>query len=347
MRFDAFEVTGKLYPPGHARQQKVRVSFLLSSQLVWHAVPPSSRDGESCNYEDLEITGKLSSLEREVTLPDGSLLLLPNEPQVNRWLDRGSFSSRLYDWEGKTRYIVASVVLAPVFLFALWRYVLPAMAIQFAAVVPEAYVEMASEHTLAALDSTVLDSSELDSDELQSYLVYWWRNIDDLGLQPNDYQIDFRHSEIIGPNAFALPDGQIIITDQLVELLDGDREVLLAILLHEIGHVEHRHSMRLVAQTLVATIVVSTLFGDLSGMAEVFVGTSTTVLQNKFTQQLEWEADDYALQRLQNIPQGPENFAQAMEKLAELIGDQGLAEAWLSSHPSLQRRIDNARQQRQ
>ena len=355
---ERLEVTGRLYPPGHAKGVEVTVSLLLSSHLTWRTTAPSlykavgdavdttdTTAAGQCSYDDLNITGRLASLEREVTLPDGSLLLLPNEHRVNRWLDRRKLSSRFYAWERRPRYVLASVLLVPLSFWMLWRYVLPAAAIQFAALVPDYYVDMASRHTLEALDSTFLEPTGLDQYEVQEYIDYWEGNLISLGLQPADYHIGFRNSETFGPNAFALPDGSIIFTDQLVELLNGDPDVLQAILLHEIGHVERHHGMRMVAQAIVATITVSILFGDLSGMAEFFVGTSSTVLQNKFSQELEWEADDYALQQLQSIPQGPRYFTEAMEQLAELVGQEGMAAQWLSSHPSMQRRVENARQQ--
>ncbi len=55
--------------------------------------------------------------------------------------------------------------------------------------------------------------------------------------------VEFRASPIIGANAFALPGGIVIVTDQLMQLAEHDDEIL-AVLAHEIGHVKHRHVLR-------------------------------------------------------------------------------------------------------
>ena len=50
------------------------------------------------------------------------------------------------------------------------------------------------------------------------------------------YQLEFRHGGYIDANAFALPSGIIVMTDELVELAKSDDE-LISVLAHEIGHV--------------------------------------------------------------------------------------------------------------
>ncbi len=47
----------------------------------------------------------------------------------------------------------------------------------------------------------------------------------------------------VGANAFALPSGIVVMTDELVELAKTDDE-LVAVLAHEIGHVRGRHALR-------------------------------------------------------------------------------------------------------
>lgn len=53
------------------------------------------------------------------------------------------------------------------------------------------------------------------------------------------YEPLFRKSRL-GPNAFALPADRIVLTDELVSLLD-DEEAINAVLAHELGHLYERH----------------------------------------------------------------------------------------------------------
>ncbi|GAA0361555.1 M48 family metallopeptidase [Bowmanella denitrificans] len=332
---------GKLYAPGSSQSCEVQVRFdagelCLQADGVWHSYEKSG----------LSSPAALGRMPREIRLPDGGLLQVAADKALNQWLDGDGLSARLAAMETNRWGILASLILAPLCLFALFKYAIPALAIGFAQYVPQSYVQIASEHTLLALDQSLLDPSELDAATQKDYLDYWQNTVTQLGLSPASYHIQFRHAETLGPNAFALPDGTIVITDQLVTLLENDKEVLQAVLLHEIGHVEHRHSMRLIAQTLVSSVVISYMFGDLSGMADLFAGASTTLVQNQFSQELEWQADGYALTQLDKLGKGRDSFAQAMEKLASLAPSSSM-ERWLSSHPMLKDRIQNARQDAQ
>ena len=52
----------------------------------------------------------------------------------------------------------------------------------------------------------------------------------------------FRDGGKFGANAFALPSGKIIVTDQLASLLNDEQ--IVGVLAHELGHVVYRHGMR-------------------------------------------------------------------------------------------------------
>ncbi|MBN7819549.1 M48 family metallopeptidase [Bowmanella yangjiangensis] len=331
------ELQGTLYPPGSSASCPVLVHLCEGELRVlvsdsWH----------SYTKQSVSSPAALGRMPRDIKLPDGGLLHVPASAEVNRWLDGQKLSARLAALETNRWGVIASLVLAPLFLFGLFKFGIPAMAVSFAHYVPQAYINTASEHTLLALDESILEPSQLNQATQQEYLTYWQNTVSRLGLPPSRYHIQFRHAEKLGPNAFALPNGTIVITDQMVALLEGDKQVLQAVLLHEIGHVEHRHSMRLIAQTLASSVVISYLFGDMSGMADLFAGASTTLVQNQFSQDLEWEADNYALAQLDKLGQDGESFALAMEKLASLAPASSM-ERWLSSHPMLKDRIDNAR----
>ena len=70
------------------------------------------------------------------------------------------------------------------------------------------------------------------------------------------HRIEFRKSRI-GPNAFALPGGSIVITDELVALVDGDAAVVTGVLGHELGHVRHRDGMRMLLQASAVGVLAS------------------------------------------------------------------------------------------
>nr|WP_252728472.1 M48 family metallopeptidase [Alteromonas sp. C1M14] len=189
----------------------------------------------------------------------------------------------------------------------------------------------------------MLEPSSLSAAEQQRIQVHFSQVLANIHTQHDPFTILFRQGNAMGPNAFALPDGTIVFTDEIILLVDKQQDLLDAILLHEIGHVEHNHAMQLVAESLFTTVIISTYFGDVSGALDLFMGVGSTVVHNQFSQKHEWEADNYAISQLHQLSREPDTFAQAMKKLATLMPttNENLSQ-WFSTHPHIDARIDNA-----
>ena len=99
----------------------------------------------------------------------------------------------------------------------------------------------------------------------------------------------------LGANAFALPGGTIFVTDELLDLLRGRDDVLIGVLGHELGHVEHRHGMRLLAQATALGALSSTLWGDFSAL---FATLPVLYGQSAYSRDFEREADREAIRLL-------------------------------------------------
>ena len=331
--------TGNLYLAGSSQCKQVAVHI-----SVEHLVVTDTRNQDQLHkvpLKELKVSAPLANVPREIIFPNKDLLSINPDKDFNLLLD--GKESRIAKMEASLSWVLASLVLVPLALIGIFKYANPALAVVFAQYVPDAATELASRHTLIAMDRTLLDPSEVEIKLQQDYQQQWRSLIAQLDLEHKNYQIHFRKSEEMGANAFALPDGTIVITDGLVELVDKDVDLLNAILLHEIGHVEHHHSMRLVAETLVSSLAINYFFGDVGGMVEFFAGLSTTVIQNQFSQKLEWQADNFALEQLQALGKDKEHFARVMEKLASQAPQDSQIDNLLSTHPSIKQRIENAR----
>lgn len=162
----------------------------------------------------------------------------------------------------------------------------------------------------------------------------------------------------------ALPDGSIIVTDDIVTLMQEDDNALIAVLLHEIGHIEHKHSLKMVAQTTATTLLFAMMFGDIEGAGELILGAGTGLLQSAFSRDMEREADEFSHQNLPKFNISPAAFADAMSLLASSHSTAELSDSenpdssdknidiknslnhwlqYLSSHPETQERINTAR----
>ena len=144
----------------------------------------------------------------------------------------------------------------------------------------------------------------------------------------------FRKSKI-GPNAFALPSGDIVLTDEMVALMPDDAAIM-GVLAHELGHLQQRHLTRRIIQTSAVGAGAALLFGDVS---TVVATLPPLLLDLKYSRDVEREADDYAIAMLRQNGIALEHLAQVFVALGKL--DQGTP--YLSSHPASTERIARIR----
>jgi Zn-dependent protease with chaperone function len=338
---NTLEVTGKFYPLG--RSQCLPVTVLMTASDGLRIIDLSNQLLAVTDVSQIQVAEKLASVPREISLYDQGLVVVDSTPAVDVWIASNSQQNKVSKLENSKSTVLICAVLVPVFLFAFFKYLIPGSAILFADYVPESIVNIASKHTLSALDNSILSDTSLNDETQNSYQNMWRDIISKIDI-PTQFDIQFRQSDTMGANAFALPNGTIVITDELVKLIGDNHDLLTAILLHEIGHVEHKHSMRLISEALATSIAVNYFFADLGGLVEFFAGVSNTVVQNQFSRKLEWEADNYALSKLVALGMDRESFAKAMQKLAVTLPKESKLTLWLQSHPSMQSRIDNAKE---
>ncbi|WP_146908328.1 M48 family metallopeptidase [Arenimonas daejeonensis] len=218
------------------------------------------------------------------------------------------------------------------------------MANKVAPVVPRAMERTISDQALSLIDRTQLQPSRLPA-ERKLALQLEFKALTTGLPRELDYRLSFRHAPGLGPNAFALPDGHVVVTDQLVELVDGNDDELLAVLAHEAGHHEHRHGMRQALQSSAVVVVAGFLFGDLSGTGSLSVSIPVLLLESGFSRDHEREADDFAFALLERQGRSPADFAAVMRRLSKHYGEKDFgAVSYLSTHPPSAERIAAAEQ---
>lgn len=159
------------------------------------------------------------------------------------------------------------------------------------------------------------------------------------------YRLEFRACKGMGANAFALPGGAIVLTDDLVKLAENDAQIA-AVLAHEIGHVRRRHGLRLAIQAAGLAALVATLGGDAVSITGLAVTLPTALLQSGYSREFEDEADSYAFRRLKETGSSPKYFAEILARMEESRGRAAKQESgalgYLSTHPATAERIERA-----
>ena len=337
----SFEIKAELFPVNSSAGTPVKAVFHEDHVITIY--DDENQKIADLDYDALKITDKIGSVPREISLPDLGLLVVESTQQTDYWLSKNGKYDKTSSMEKSRGFIIGASIGVPAFLYGFFAYLVPVIAIAFADIVPDSAVELASSRTMSIMDSQVLDKSDISDAEQALLLKEMHAVIDQLTLTTSSFNIQFRKSEFMGANAFALPNGTIVFTDEFIELVESDIDMIVAVLLHEIGHVEHKHSMRLIAETLATAIAVDFFLGDLGALVEFFAGVTNTVAQNQFSRELEWEADEFALGQLTRLGKEKDDFAKAMERLSRESEGSIALEKYLSSHPNMKERIMNAR----
>jgi predicted Zn-dependent protease len=145
-------------------------------------------------------------------------------------------------------------------------------------------------------------------------------------------------------NAFALPGGQIFITQALLSLLERDDE-LAAVLGHEVGHVIARHSAEHLAkqqltQHLIGAVAVGSGSYDTAQLAQI----AGSLINMKHGRDDEIEADTLGLRLTREAGYDPRAMISVMQKLEKASGGSRQPE-FASTHPSPANRIQRIKDQ--
>jgi len=159
---------------------------------------------------------------------------------------------------------------------------------------PPALEKKLGEESMAVIDRGVMLPSKLPLAE-QARLRKLFAGMRQPNGDKTPYELVFRKSPVVGPNAFALPHGTIVMTDELVQLAGND-EAVLGVLAHELGHVRHRHVSRRLVLAAGTGIVTGFLFGDVSAVVAAVPGF---LLDQGYSRDFERESDRYAIAMMQ------------------------------------------------
>lgn len=265
----------------------------------------------------------------------------------------GYRKSRVVRWQDQWVAALAAMVLLAVTAFATVKWGIPALAERVVASLPASIDKKVGDTAFDALDGKLLVQSRL-SDEVLGDVEAVFRSV-----VPAQTRMPLRFrvmgSDKLPPNALALPNGTIIVTDSMIVHLvgkemtfDDDAQAKLAgVLAHEIGHIEGRHSMRALARSSMTAIAAAALFGDFS---TVVAGAPTLLLNMDYSRDMERNADEYAIRRMHQAGLPPAALADLFDSLEQAAPGQSSLPRWLqgagsylSSHPATEERSNYIR----
>lgn len=158
---------------------------------------------------------------------------------------------------------------------------------------------------------------------------------------PFDISVRAVHAPMV--NAFALPGGYVLVTDDLIEEAKGPDEVA-AVIAHEIAHVENRHVMQAVWRALGVGMLLDLVVGGGTGAGQQAVLLAGQATELSFGRKQEQEADREGIAMLHAEGLDSRGMATFFERLAEGENEElSRATEFLQTHPDTRRRVAVAR----
>lgn len=238
------------------------------------------------------VSSRLGNTPRMLRFADGACFETADNDGVDRLLaGQGRWPGLVHRLESSLRYVLLGLLVTVALVWGGVRYGIPQLAEATAFALPAAVSRQVGEGVLELLDDELLFPSELTAEE-QARLRQRFAPM--LAGSGQPVQLEFRKAaDELGANAFALPSGTVVFTDQLVRLAERDEE-LLGVLAHEIGHIERRHGLRQVLQGSALGLLAMTLTGDVSSVSSLIASIPVVLTQLGYSRDFEHEADRFA-----------------------------------------------------
>lgn len=317
---------------------------------------------------ELSISSRIGNTPRYIQLPDGGQFETADNDAIDHMMEQLGLSRSkisIHKLESAKRFVAVTVVVVVVFAWVFVQYGIPYFARQVAFALPQQASAKLGDGVLENMDKHIFKKSSL-SKVRQKRLRRRFNRLVNTHDNPPELRLEFRDGGYVGANAFALPDGTIVMTDQLIRLTRSNKEIG-SVMLHEMGHVQERHSLRLATQSFGLAMLVMVITGDVSTSSSIISAIPVVLVESGYSQDMEWEADGYALDYMAKHGIDPIHFANMMQKLEQSHlmarncnkakkrtkdgkgcknvskkgqpGDESSIGDYFSSHPATERRI--------
>lgn len=326
---------GKAFAPRSSERYIAQLDVSQANQLSLQV------DGEiiSCDIKYADIDVPPGTLPVKFVFPNGWVFVIERGADINQWLTANQKNSLVNKLEANWfAWVISSLACLSAVMF-FYFYVIPWTSEKVAQAVPQNWAIMISDKILENLDNN-WQSSELSSVEQRAIRQRTAQHLTSLERLPYPIKVEFRSSDI-GANAFALPGGRIVLLDDIVRLAKNQQQ-LDSIILHEIGHIHHRHMLKKLTHSTLLSMGIMLLTGESSGIVDNLAGLGVLFLSNGYSREAELEADAYAKKAMIAIYGTSEPLVQMLDRLNEQ-GSSDMPE-WISTHPDFEQRIRAAKE---
>jgi beta-barrel assembly-enhancing protease len=234
-----------------------------------------------------------------------------------------------FAFKARTKSVIIFSILFILACSFIWLVVLPWSGERAALLVPKG-IEIELGERLSGVfekDGEMLDSASLYLQQFSDHL-----ELDDT------YTITAKVLKSEEINAFALPGGRVFVYSAIIEKMKSYEE-LVALLGHEVTHIQKQHSLKSICRSAATSIVIASLFGDVSGISSGIMSQADKFRQLDYSRDLESEADREACLIMEQNHVNPRGMVALLELLDEEHEQTPSMMKYLSTHPETKERI--------
>lgn len=228
-----------------------------------------------------------------------------------------------------SRWIAAIALGLMSIIILAYFFVLPWVAERAVVLVPTSFDDRIGNE----VQSQLVDNVQIDTLKTK----YLNQFASELKLH-NEKPLNFFVMKSEEENAFALPNGTIVVYSSLIDKM-GNYSELAGLIGHEVSHVNGRHSMKTIFRNLAGYLFISVVFSDINGIMTV-VAENVEDFQNlSYSRKFEEQADEEGLKMLVENKIDPQGMVRLFERLKEDEATK-LPEIF-RTHPLTENRIEN------
>ena len=211
----------------------------------------------------------------------------------------------------------------------LYFYALPRISDQLVSLLPESFDNQLGE---IVMDTYIYESS-IDTEKTK-YLQEFASELNLENTKPLKFSV-VKSDEI---NAFALPNGQIVIYTGILKGMKS-YDALVALIGHEVAHVNKRHSIKGLCRDISGYMIISLIFSDINGIMSILIENAHHLKSLSYSREFEDEADKYGLKILIKNNVNPNGIIELFEQLEKVDNSNNME--FIQTHPLTENRKKN------
>jgi len=341
-RYARLEAPARYYDGSSATAREVVVSFGARSLVIM------SYDGVAVDHWSL---GSLRAVGAKGQMPmqlvpeaaSDARLLIAEEEMVDAI---EAVCPGLYKRPATRKGVGKGIVLglaAFASVIALVVWIIPALAGQLAFMIPPKQEQKLGDAVVGQIQDLLALGGDAvpglcEAPEGAAALAKMQARLDAGAELPYPIRVDVIDHGLV--NAVAVPGGRVLLFRGLIEKAANPEEVT-GVLAHEIGHVVHRDPTVGALRVAGSAGILGLLVGDVFG-ATLTIAVAETLMDASYKRDVEARADETAVRLLAEagLPSTP--FAGFFRRIAEEYGEPRGVFRYLSSHPQLASRAEEA-----